>query len=157
MQRRHLKIIPFEVEHAVEIVRRGITERTLTCSEELARRNGALYRERGPAFSGLDGEGRVVGAGGIVMLWKGVGEAWVLFSREMRRYPHDAYDTMGTFIHRISGEAKLRRVQAQCRVDLPEARRYLENLGFACEATLRKYAEDGSDMTIYAIFPEVRE
>lgn len=150
-----LTVVPFEVEHAVSILGHPVTEETLTASERDARERGNLYRSRGPAFTAVDSSGEPLGAAGVMILWPGVGEAWILFRHDAaQQHRREAYELVLSFLFRIVADLKLRRVQAHCHAGLPVAVKYLENIGFRYEGTMRKYGPDGADHLLYAMIME---
>ena len=127
-----IEIVPFKVEHAVELMRGELTESNLAKSDEIAERDGSFYLSRGPCFSGVE-DGRVLGSAGIMLMWPGVGEAWVLFSKDVENIKKFVYETVTDYLITLVCDLDLRRVQAHCSTELPEAVRFLEQMGFERE------------------------
>jgi RimJ/RimL family protein N-acetyltransferase len=148
MKLKYVEIVPFEAEHALSLDVRE-HEKPMQSEEafvEWAKANSAY----GPAFSGkLDG--KIIGCGGVRILWSGVGEAWALFSKDITGCPKEAYYYIHKFLHKIIRDWRLHRVQAHVRTDVPVAVRYLENLGFEKEGLMSKFDTDKRDHFLYAL------
>ena len=145
-----IEIVPFRVEHAIDLMRGDLTEDNLAKSDEIAKRDGEFYLTRGPCFSAIL-DGRVIGSAGIMTMWPGVGEAWLLFSKEVENHKRFVYETVTEYLITLVCDLDLRRVQAHCNANLPVAIRFLEQMGFEREGLMRKYGTDGSDHYLYSI------
>jgi hypothetical protein len=145
-----IEIVPFKVEHAIELMRGELTEYNLARSDEIAERDGEFYLSRGPCFSGVE-DGKVLGSAGIMLMWPGVGEAWVLFSKDVVNIKKFVYTTITDYLITLVCDLDLRRVQAHCSSELPLAIKFLEQMGFEREGLMRKYGTDGSDHFLYAM------
>lgn len=148
MRIKHIEIIPFEVEHALNLDVRGFdksmqnNKRFLEWAE--------MNCSGGPAFSGIMND-KIIGCGGVRIIWDGVGEAWALFSEDINRYTKEAYYYINKFLNIIIKDQNLHRVQAHIRTDVPVFARYIENLGFKREAVLEKFDTDKQDYYLYAL------
>jgi RimJ/RimL family protein N-acetyltransferase len=146
-----VEIVPFEVEHLVELMRRELTEFTLQRSDEIAKARGEFYLSRGPCFSAVE-DGVIVGAGGLIIMWPGVGEGWLMANKDAAlRHKRYAYEVVIKHIIKLACDLDLRRIQAHVDVNVPAAVKFAEQLGFQREGLMRKYGEDGSDHYLYAI------
>lgn len=95
--------------------------------------------------------GRIVGMGGIVVFWKGVGEAWIIVCDDNdASQGAQVYWTLAGQLGRIVAEERLWRVEAQVRTDFPDAIRLVKLLGFEQEGLRRHFAPDGQDMILFA-------
>jgi len=92
-------------------------------------------------------DGQVVGVGGVKAMWPGVGEAWVLFSKDVRNCRFGIYRATKRILSQYDS---YQRIQASARVDAPIAAKMLEKLGFEMEGKMRKYSIDGTDHYMYA-------
>ena len=99
----------------------------------------------GPAFSAWNGS-QLVGIGGVKQLWDGVGEAWVLFSKNISSCKFGIYRATKAILNR---HYTYHRIQAVVRADFPLGWRMVERLGFKLEGLLEKYGPDGSDYYMY--------
>ncbi len=94
-------------------------------------------------------EGEIIACGGIVILWKGVGEAWGLTTKLVEDYRILYYKTTKTMIEGFAKALKLHRVQATVPVGHEPAARFIIKLGFAREGLLKKFGPDGSDFIMF--------
>lgn len=101
-----------------------------------------------PAFTAYC-EGRKIACTGITLLWGGVGEAWIVVSRNARKYIA-LPGSVRWLLDKVQKKMKLRRVQATVRVDNPQGRRLARWLGFEDEGVLLGYAADGMACWILA-------
>ena len=110
----------------------------------------ALARENnGQCITGVV-DGRIVGCGGIDVMWPGVGEVWVMLSYEIDRFPKRAYKVIVDGLKKLIKDNDLWRIQAWGRVDFPQAHTLFRHLGFEVEGKARKYSVDGVDCILYA-------
>ena len=93
-------------------------------------------------------DGSVVGVGGINWLWSGVGEAWVLFSKDVKHCKFGIYRATKRILSQYDS---YQRIQATARVDSPVSCKMLEKLGFEMEGKLRQYSPDGTDNFLYSM------
>lgn len=89
--------------------------------------------------------GRPVALAGLAPIWPGRSVAWVLASALERA-------EWGALIARMRAELERHgpgRIEAHCRADWPEARAFLERLGFCFEGVMSKFF-DGRDHLLLA-------
>ena len=94
-------------------------------------------------------EGRLVAAAGVVPLWQGVGQGWVLVDktnteklalcRAMRRGMRD-----------IVANGPFHRVQADVKTSYKQGQKFLKMLGFVYEGPLWAFTSDGEDYERYS-------
>lgn len=145
------ELVPFRAEHMTGV--RWI-------EEEYARIYGlerafALY-EKHPGVSGFC-NGKLVGCGGIVVPYAGLGEAWAIAGPGMLTHKKWFHATIKDEMHRLRKLLGLRRLQAMVRDDFEVSKIWLEHLGFYEEALLEKYGVDGSDLALYVMFDREEE
>ncbi len=109
----------------------------------------AEHKEYGPAYTGTR-NGEIIGCGGIMILWPGVGEAWANFAAPARQSPKDVLFCIRKGLDIITEAYELIRVQALATPTFPESIRFLKHLGFVEEGVLRKYWDDGKDAVMMA-------
>lgn len=151
MKIKYVEIIPFELEHALELDLREHEKKMQKTDEFRAWAEANL--SLGPSFSGVV-DGKVVGCGGVRILWNGVGEAWAIFSKDIIKYPKEAYYYINKFLHIIIKDQNLHRVQAYVRTDVNIAVKYIENLGFKRESMMKKFSYDKKDYYMYVLLKE---
>lgn len=94
------------------------------------------------AFSALDGNA-IVGCGGIVELWPGVGQAWAVLSEQALSKSMTLTRTVQRELDRITCSRNLSRVQATVADGHGAGARWLAFLGFELEGLLVNYGPGG--------------
>jgi len=140
------ELVPFKADHMAGV---RWTEEKL--AERLGDRAFVSY-EKHPGYS-LFCNGVFVGAGGIVVLYQGVGEAWAIAGRPLSRlHTLSFHRGITRIMDDLARDLKLRRLQAMVRASFEQSHEWVQRLGFEREATLRRYGINGEDMTMYARF-----
>lgn len=99
-----------------------------------------------PSYTGLAGDVPMVCAG-VVEFWPGRGEAWAYLARDAKPYFLAIHNAAKQYLR----NAPFRRIEAVVDYEHREGHRWVEALGFKCEApVLRKYGVTGRDCTLYA-------
>jgi len=143
-------VLPFETDHLLAIHPDPHGSAALIGEANLQR-----YAERfsgGPAVT-LFKDDEPVACGGIVLMWPGVGEAWIVFGEKAYRYPKEIFRVCLRFMASAIKHFKLVRIQASTVAEFEEANRWAEHLGFIMEGTRRKYM-GGQDYNSYALIVE---
>lgn len=96
-------------------------------------------------------DGEIVGVGGVVVYWTGVGEAWIILSNKAKEFKVEIIMCINRIMEQMIFENRLRRLQVTVRTDFPQAKKLVEALGFECEGLMKKYLPDGTDCWIYAL------
>lgn len=97
--------------------------------------------------------GEIVGVGGVTILWEGVGDFWIILSKNAERdgvHGIIALSAISQRVDKIIKKYKLHRAQAAIRTNFPRAIKMIEYLGFEREGLLRGYCPDGGDVWMYA-------
>ena len=143
-----MQLVPFVREHLVDLVEdddgnpgrqllgdwKAMVDRTIT--PELS-------------WSGIH-NGHLVGCGGIIPLWDGVAECWLVGGWRLGSHKISAVRALtATLAHQVKKQ-QLRRLQAVVQADWDEAVRFVEFLRFKREGLLRGYGPVGSDHYVYA-------
>lgn len=87
----------------------------------------------------------LVAAGGAVQIWEGRAEVWMLLSRRSG----ESFLGVHRVVRRFIDSMPFSRLETTCELGWPEAKRWLELLGFEHERTARKYMPSGRDVDIY--------
>lgn len=140
---------PYKAEDAIEILSTKPRQPMLEL-DNITKEFAKLKETRGPALTGTV-DGRVIGCGGLEILWPGFAEGWCLFSERIEIYGMATAKTVKRVLWKWIKEYKLVRIQAPLRADFPLGLRFTEWLGFEYEATLHKYHPDRCDALIYSI------
>ncbi len=147
-----LELIEYKPEHAREIDGHGSKEKGAGSSilpgdwaemlcHSLVARTGVL-------------DGRIIGCGGLFLLWPGVAEAWATFVKDIGQLHIDP-KIARTTLHEWMEEYDLVRVHAPMRADWTEGLKYVKWLGMEPEGgRMRKYHYDGTDAIMHSIIRE---
>lgn len=142
-----MELVPFRAAHLVGL---DWIERERTYQIGIQRALSTY--ESNPGWT-LIHEGRTVAAGGIVIPYTGLGEAWLIAGPLASAHPLAIVRSCQRGIDEIAFGKRLVRVQAMVLRHLDQGKRLMDVLGFECEALLRKYGFHGADMYMYAKFP----
>lgn len=98
-------------------------------------------------------ENEIVAVGGMVILWEGVGELWLMLTKNSRK--HEIYGLIALSaiekkINELIETNRVWRAQAVIRTDFPQAIKMIEAFGFTREGLLHKYCPDKMDVFMYA-------
>ena len=94
--------------------------------------------------------GKIIAVGGVVPLWDGVGEAWLLPTKHMAGYEVALARNFKRTIARAFTDLKMRRVQAAVKVGFDKAHRLVRFLDMEEEGLMKKYGPEGADYVRYA-------
>jgi len=148
------EIKPLKASDILYVIECGVKEIALKAlpTDDVAK----IAREREESGRCVTGwvDGKIVGCGGIDILWEKVGEIWLMLTPYINEKPKEGYRCIRTGFEKLIKENKLRRVQGYGRIGFPEAHILFDHLGFKPEGKLRKYTPDGVDVIIYALIKE---
>ena len=132
IQRRHFDSLTFMNFPKPELIAKRFTQGTAYTIE---------------AMEGL------VASGGVISLWKGVGEAWVVTSSLVDVYPILFAKTVWRKLYEIVNNNGIERVQTTIHKDHIISQRWAERMGFENEGLMRKFL-GGEDYYRYALVKE---
>jgi hypothetical protein len=133
------KFLPFKAEH-IELM--DLREGQGCVTPDIFK---AL--EGGISFTHLY-DGRITGAAGIMELWEGVAELWMLTTIYFDEYPIACCKEIRKIVDMYAGNFK--RLQANVQASDERAIRFIEWLGFESEGIMQKYGVNGADHIRYA-------
>lgn len=102
----------------------------------------------GIAFTGMISDS-IIGAGGIVPLWEGVGHAWIVAGVLFRYYKLWAMRTVKSFLNDAFSSGVFHRIQT-FTTSQEDHQRLAESFGFSFEGCLRKYGPHKEDYYMWA-------
>ncbi len=141
---------PFLADDMIWIVENGIKEFGVKILGNDHIRYVANEREvAGKCVTGVVND-RIVGCGGVDMIYDGVGEVWVLLSYEVDKYPIRAYEVIRDGLGKLIEDNGLWRAEAWCRKGFVKGHSLFRHLGFKPEGLARKRMVDKSDAILYA-------
>lgn len=131
-------LIAFKADHLLAMVNRD-TAGLEDWRFALARESG------GPAYTAVVGD-TLLGCGGVLLPWPGMGLAWLALTAEAGRYRVWLTRTARRVLADIMRAYELHRLEAVVRADNTRNRRWIEALGFAREnGCARAYTTDRVD------------
>lgn len=107
---------------------------------------------KGMAVTGFN-SGEIIACGGIVPLWKGVGEAWVVTSPLVKRYPFSFMKVVWKRLIIFMKIMELERVQTTVDAEHEVSLKWIERMGFVNEGLMKRYV-NGRDFYRYALIVE---
>ena len=96
-------------------------------------------------------DGQIIGVGGCIVFWKGVGEAWFCLSKKALDHKIATFRCIKKIIEQAFSELKLKRMQVTERADFSQTIKMAESLGFKREGLMKSYLPDGGDSYLYAL------
>lgn len=143
-----MKLVPFDPWHLVQMKRKETPDGVsfLSIAQLLAK---GKEKMNGPSYTLFNDDGRIVGCGGLVVLWNGVGEGWGVPADIIKDYGKEVYEASLNFI--AEQRNVFHRIQATVVCGFEIGEKYLTALGFEYEGILRKYGADGKDHKMFSI------
>ena len=139
-----MNIVQFIPDHAEYIIQHGQNKGAPNRAHVVGK-----ISHQGFAWTGLK-NGFPVGSAGIIPMWDGTAEAWVLASERVHENPFRFAKTVKSIFNELVIEHGLHRIQAAVRADWPEAQRFAEFMGVENEGLMRKFGQDKTDYIRYA-------
>lgn len=102
------------------------------------------YETPGMAFTLLLDDTPIV-SGGVILLWNGVAEGWVMSSKRIFKYKFTAASLIKRRLDLICENNKIWRLQTSVKAKFTTGIRFATWLGLTKEGLMRKYGPDGSD------------
>ncbi len=103
----------------------------------------------GVSFTMIDG-GNVLGCGGVIPKWNGVGELWIAISGKLRERPLLLVKHTLIVMGMIQSRGGFHRLQLHICEDDHRLVRWAEALGFTFEGIMRQYGADKKNHRLYA-------
>tara|TARA_R110002110_G_scaffold249387_1_gene465572 strand:- start:320 stop:763 length:444 start_codon:yes stop_codon:yes gene_type:complete len=139
-----MKIIDFKSHHLDEIIHGELNNGSPPVLGHMKNRGSELHQ---PGWSyTLIHQGHIQCTAGIMPMWDGVGEAWMIASSRIHNNERQfiRYAKSGV-MQRLINDHELWRVQANCKVGWSEALRFARMMGFAEEGVMRAYGPEQDD------------
>jgi hypothetical protein len=100
------------------------------------------------AFAFLTDAGELKGAAGVVQYWPGRGEAWAIFNSNCGTQD---FLQIHTITKKFLADCPVKRIEATVEFDFVNGHRWIQALGFICEAPLmRAYGPKGNNFSMYS-------
>lgn len=131
-------IVPFKAEHMLAFVDRD--------TDILQEMRFATQKEQGgPAFTAML-DNKILGCAGIILLWPGVGQAWVSFGKEIEGYGVWMSRMVKAILRDSIRTFQLHRIEAVVLSDNTRNIKWIKAVGFSREDRFAyKYTQDKQD------------
>jgi hypothetical protein len=139
------KIVPFKPEHWEMITFREFEKESMgKLLNEIRHRVDAT----GPTYTGFV-DGKVAGFAGVILMWPGVGEGWILGSDLFSHNKLWFVRNVKRYLEKIMKTHQLHRVQTTVMHGHTNLIRLVEFLGMNFEGRLRNYGPHGETYLMY--------
>ena len=136
-------IKPFRQEHADEIISYGMNNILMEIDASF-KENRICQADKGNAYT-LFVENKPIVAGGIIILWQGVAEGWVMANQNIFEIKLLACKEIKNRTDELCKKNKIKRLQTTVKYDFNSGIRFASWLGLKPEGIMRRYGPDGSD------------
>ena len=139
----NFKIIPYQVEHGDEIVAFGMNDKLMEIDASFTenRLDTAII---GLSYTLLFNNNPVI-AGGIIPIWDGVAEGWVMSSKRVFEHKIRAASAVKKRLDYLCINNNIRRLQTSVKAEFKLGIRFATWLGLEVEGLKKNYGPDGSD------------
>ena len=134
----------FEPDHAKKIISYGMNSKLMEIDAGFEDNHIYNYSTEGNAYT-MFVNGKPVFSIGIVILWSGVAEGWVLASQNIFELKFLAAKTMKELTDDMCKKNKIKRLQTSVKSDFKLGVRFATWLGLEIEGLKKSYGPDGSD------------
>ena len=133
----------FKQEHADEIISYGMNNILMEIDASFKDHRICLG-DKGNAYT-LFVDKKPIVAGGIIVLWQGVAEGWVMANQNIFEIKLLACKEIKNRTDELCKKNKIKRLQTTVKYDFNSGIRFASWLGLKPEGIMRKYGPDGSD------------
>jgi hypothetical protein len=136
-------IKPFKQSHADEIISFGMNSKLMEVDASF-KDNRICKADKGNAYT-LFIDKKPVVAGGIILLWKGVAEGWVMANQNIYNVKLLACREIKKRTDELCKKNKIKRLQTTVKYDFKTGIRFASWLGLKPEGLMKSYGPDESD------------
>ena len=146
------KIVPYSKDHGDEIIEFGMNDKLMDIDASFTE-NRIDFAVPGLSFSLLVDNFPIL-AGGIVPLWDGVGEGWILSSKRIFNHKIQSAISVKKRLDLICENNNIWRLQTAVKEEFKTGKRFAEWLGLKSEGLMQMY---GPDKTNYYRMAKIYE
>lgn len=140
--RDDLQILPFQPEHLLGLEARSFEAREMALDDCPLRRS-ADYQRRGLAYTVTKG-GKIMFCVGLLLLWRGVAELWMVTTDLVQRSPLAFHRVMLQGLTVMMDNLGLWRLQTAVHSEHHLSQKWLRRMGFKYEGAMPAYGPDGA-------------
>ena len=139
----NFEIIPYQKEHGDEIYAFGMNDKLMEIDASFTenRLDTAII---GLSYTLLFNNNPVI-AGGIIPIWDGVAEGWVMSSKRVFNYKIRAASAVKKRLDYLCINNNIRRLQTSVKEEFKTGVRFAEWLGLKKEGLMKYYGLDGTN------------
>ena len=146
------KIVPYETQHGDEMIEFGLNDKLMDIDANFTE-NRIDFALVGLSFTLLHNNNPVC-SGGIVPLWNGVAEGWVIASKRIYDHKIKSVSAIKKRLDLLCTNNNIWRLQTSVKEDFKVGVRFAEWLGLKKEGLMLKY---GPDKTNYYRMAKIYE
>ena len=133
----------FKQEHADEIISYGMNNKLMEVDASY-KEHRICTADKGNAYT-LFVDNKPIVAGGIIILWQGVAEGWVMANQNIFEIKLLACKEIKNRTDELCKKNKIKRLQTTVKFDFKKGIRFASWLGLKPEGKMESYGPDGSD------------
>lgn len=139
----NIEVVPYQLWHVKEILKYGMNDDRIELDAK-SFEDKIDFTVPAMAFTLLANDLPVV-SGGVMPLWNGVAEGWVISSRRIFDFSLSAAKAIKKRTDYICTNNNIWRLQTAVRADYDTGLRFASWLGLQKEGLMKKYGPDGSN------------
>ena len=144
----NFKVVPYETQHGDEMIEFGLNDKLMDIDAGFTE-NRIDFALAGLSFTLLHNNNPVC-SGGIVPLWNGVAEGWVISSKRIYKERIRASRLIRKRTDLLCAANKIWRLQTAVKSNFKTGLRFAEFLGFKNEGLMKAYGPDKTDYYLMA-------
>ena len=137
------RIVPYNTQHGDEMIEFGLNDKLMDIDANFTE-NRIDFALAGLSFTLLHNNNPVC-SGGIVPLWNGVAEGWVISSKRIYKERIRASRLIRKRTDLLCAANKIWRLQTAVKSNFKTGLRFAEFLGFKNEGLMKAYGPDKTD------------
>ena len=139
----NFEIVPYNTQHGDEMIEFGLNDKLMDIDANFTE-NRIDFALAGLSFTLLHNNNAVC-SGGIVPLWNGVAEGWVISSKRIYKERIKASRLIRKRTDILCAANKIWRLQTAVKSNFKTGLRFAEFLGFKNEGLMKAYGPDKTD------------
>ena len=139
----NFEIVPYQVQHGDDMIEFGLNDKLMDWDANFTE-NRIDFALAGLSFTLLHNNNPVC-SGGIVPLWTGVAEGWVISSKRIFKKRIKASRLIKKRTDLLCAANKIWRLQTAVKSNFKTGLRFAEFLGFKNEGLMKAYGPDKTD------------
>ena len=144
----NFEIVPYQVQHGNDMIEFGLNDKLMDWDANFTE-NRIDFALAGLSFTLLHNN-LAVCSGGIVPLWTGVAEGWVISSKRIFDFKVQAARLIRNRLNLLCANNKVWRLQTSVKANYKRGIKFAEFLGLEKEGLMRAYGPDKTDYYLMA-------